>query len=181
MLKKILPEGMSFPFDFGFIPSTLGDDGDPLDVLVLMDEPVGTGVVVPARLIGVIDAMQTEKDGETVENARLIAVSAASLLLTDVRRLSALPPAALAQIEHFFVSYNEQEGRVFAPTGRHGPRKAMQHVEAGRRRYRRRKRIAGARFVLRVPPARFHHLAGGNPYGLPIAARPLSRTPSRSL
>jgi inorganic pyrophosphatase len=139
VLKKILPEGMSFPFDFGFIPSTIGGDGDPLDVLVLMDEPVGTGVVVPSRLIGLIDATQTEKDGETVENARLIAISASSLLLSDVRRLSALPAPVLAQIEHFFVSYNEQEGRVFTPTGRHGPRKAMHHVEAGQRRYHRRK------------------------------------------
>ena len=57
VVKKVLPQGMSFPFDFGFIPSTAGDDGDPLDVLVLMDEPVPIGTVVPSRLIGVIEAV----------------------------------------------------------------------------------------------------------------------------
>ena len=77
VVKKVLPQGMSFPFDFGFIPSTLGDDGDPLDVLVLMDEPVPTGSIVPSRLIGVIEAVQTERDGSSEENHRLIAVGEA--------------------------------------------------------------------------------------------------------
>src|SRR3982750_3841183 len=53
ILKGVLPEGMSFPYDFGFLPSTLGEDGDPLDVLVLSDEPAFCGCVVPARLIGI--------------------------------------------------------------------------------------------------------------------------------
>jgi len=77
VLRKILPEGMSFPFDFVFIPSTAGDDGDPLDVLVLIDAPVAPGTIVPSRLIGVIEATQTEKDGESVENDRLIAIAPA--------------------------------------------------------------------------------------------------------
>src|SRR5690349_21240815 len=59
-LGGVLPEGMSFPYDFGFIPSTLGEDGDPLDVLLLMDEPAFTGCLVRSRLIGVIAAKQTE-------------------------------------------------------------------------------------------------------------------------
>src|ERR1700733_8357960 len=62
-LGKVLPEGMVFPFDFGFLPSTLGEDGDPVDVLLLMDQPTFCGCVVPSRLIGVIEAQQTEKDG----------------------------------------------------------------------------------------------------------------------
>ena len=59
-LSKMLPQGMSFPCDFGFIPSTRGEDGDAIDVLVFMDEPAFLGAVVPARLIGVIEAEQTE-------------------------------------------------------------------------------------------------------------------------
>jgi len=62
-VTKVLPQGMSFPFDFGFIPSTRGDDKDPLDVLVLIDEALPTGTVVPTRLVGVIEAEQTERDG----------------------------------------------------------------------------------------------------------------------
>src|SRR3954451_24377864 len=76
-LKKILPAGMVFPYDFGFIPKTRGGDGDPLDVLILMDEPAFTGCLVATRLLGVIEAEQTEK-GKTERNDRLIAVSANS-------------------------------------------------------------------------------------------------------
>jgi inorganic pyrophosphatase len=57
-LATVLPEGMSFPFDFGFIPSTLGDDGDPVDVLLLMDAPVPPGCMLKCRLIGVIEARE---------------------------------------------------------------------------------------------------------------------------
>jgi inorganic pyrophosphatase len=140
VVRKVLPEGLSFPFDFGFIPSTLGDDGDPLDVLVLMDEPVGTGCIVPSRLIGVIEAMQQEKDGTKEKNARLIAVSAAGRLFSEVNRLADLPESVVTEIEHFFVFYNEEEGKVFTPTGRHGPNRAAKNLEAGRRRFRRRQK-----------------------------------------
>jgi inorganic pyrophosphatase len=60
VLKSVLPSGMAFPFDFGFIPGTRGEDGDPLDVLVLLDEPAIQGVLEPTRLIAVIEAEQTE-------------------------------------------------------------------------------------------------------------------------
>jgi inorganic pyrophosphatase len=60
-LKKVLPAGMAFPYDFGFIPSTLGGDGDPLDVLVLMDEPAFPGCLLKCRIIGVIEGEQGDK------------------------------------------------------------------------------------------------------------------------
>lgn len=52
-LRKVLPEGMVFPHDFGFLPQTLAEDGDPIDVLLLMDVPAFSGCLIPARLIGV--------------------------------------------------------------------------------------------------------------------------------
>src|SRR4051812_22835109 len=70
-LGKALPLGAAFPFDFGFIPSTKGEDGDPIDALVIMDEPAFPGCVVSARLIGVIEAAQTE-NGKTVRNDRFV-------------------------------------------------------------------------------------------------------------
>src|SRR5690348_3780145 len=100
--KKILPQGMSFPFDFGFIPSTTAGDGDPVDVLLLIDEPVPAGTLVPSRLIGVIEATQTERDGSSMENPRLIAVATVSQLFADVTRFDDLPNAVMGQIEHFF-------------------------------------------------------------------------------
>src|SRR3978361_924603 len=75
MLGGLLPDGMMFPFDFGFIPSTLGEDGDPLDVLVLLDSSVAVGCVLTVRLIGVIEAEQRERNGECVRNDRLLAVA----------------------------------------------------------------------------------------------------------
>jgi inorganic pyrophosphatase len=137
VVTKVLPQGMSFPFDFGFIPSTRGGDGDPVDVLVLIDEPLPTGTVVPTRLIGVIEAQQTERDGETSENSRLIAVAAKCQLFSEVKTLEDLPKAVIEQIEHFFVSYNEQSGKKFEPTGRFGPRKARKMVETAMRRRKR--------------------------------------------
>ncbi|MDQ6860764.1 MAG: inorganic diphosphatase [Verrucomicrobiota bacterium] len=76
-LSGVLPAGAVFPYDFGFIPQTRGGDGDPLDVLILMDEPAFTGCLVETRLLGVIEADQTE-NGETTRTDRLIAVAANS-------------------------------------------------------------------------------------------------------
>src|ERR1700746_1382256 len=58
-LKKVLPAGMKFPYDFGFVPSTMAADGDPVDVLVLMDEPAFAGCVLLARIVGAIEGEQT--------------------------------------------------------------------------------------------------------------------------
>ena len=58
-MKSLLPAGMMFPFDFGFIPQTLGEDGDPLDILVMMDESAHVGCLLTVRIIGVIEAEQT--------------------------------------------------------------------------------------------------------------------------
>src|ERR1700747_605593 len=60
-LATVLPEGMSFPYDFGFVPSTLGEDGDPLDILVLMDAPVVPGCVIRARLVGPLEGRAQAK------------------------------------------------------------------------------------------------------------------------
>jgi inorganic pyrophosphatase len=140
VVKMVLPQGMSFPFDFGFIPSTLAGDGDPLDVLVLMDEPVSAGTIVPARLVGVIEAVQTEKDGTSETNDRLIGVAATHDLYAKVNKLADVPKAVTSQIEQFFISYNEQEGKRFEPKGRHGRKRAEKILAMGRRQYSRRRR-----------------------------------------
>ena len=132
-LGGVLPAGAFFPFDFGFVPSTRGEDGDELDVLVLMDEPAFVGCVVAARLIGVVEAQQTERDGTVEKNDRLIAVAHKSHAHRDVRALADLPAVLVDEIEHFFVSYNAARGKVFAPTGRGGPVRARHLVEAGAR------------------------------------------------
>lgn len=134
-LSGVLPVGASFPYDFGFVPSTLGDDGDPLDVLLLMDEPVFAGCLVSARLVGVITAEQQEGDSPAERNDRLLAVAEKSRVHADVRGLADLGDALLEEIEHFFVSYNEVKGKRFQPTGRRGARAARTVVEEGAARF----------------------------------------------
>jgi inorganic pyrophosphatase len=130
-LSKALPQGMSFPYDFGFIPSTRGEDGDPVDVLLLMDEPAFPGCVVTARLIGVLEAEQTE-DGETVRNDRLVAVLETPYNPPEYRSLDEVSRQRLAEIEHFFVSYNQMEGRHFKPLARRGADRAEELLEEAR-------------------------------------------------
>ena len=127
-LSKVLPLGASFPFDFGFIPSTRGEDGDPLDVLVLLDEPAFPGCIVPARLIGIFEAEQTQA-GKTIRNDRFVAVIETPYNPPAFQSLEELHPQALAEIEHFFISYNQMEGRQFRPLGRHGPDRAQKMME----------------------------------------------------
>lgn len=128
-LSKVLPLGASFPFDFGFIPSTRGEDGDPLDVLVLLDEPAFPGCIVPARLIGILEAEQTQEE-KTIHNDRLVAVIETPYNPPAFHTLEEMNPQDLIEIEHFFVSYNQMEGREFRPLGRHGPERAQQVMEA---------------------------------------------------
>jgi inorganic pyrophosphatase len=127
-LGGLLPEGLSFPFDFGFVPSTVAEDGDPLDVMILMDEPAHVGCVLDVRLIGIIEAEQTE-DGKKTENDRLIAVAIHSYSHQDVASLSEVNKSLLDQVEEFFISYNKSRGKKFKVKGVHGPSKALQRVE----------------------------------------------------
>ena len=132
VLTGVLPAGAVFPFDFGFVPSTRGDDGDPLDVLVLMDAPVFPGCVVPSRLIGVIEAQQLE-DGKTEKNDRLLAVAANSATHRSIAELKDLSQDLIAQIDHFFVSYNEAKGKSFEVKGHSGRGRALALVKAAMR------------------------------------------------
>jgi len=123
-LSHLLPEGMIFPFDFGFIPSTRAEDGDPLDLLVFMDEPAHVGCLLDVRLVGVIEARQTEA-GKAIENHRLLATALASYSYAEVRSLTDLGDRKLDQIEQFFISYNQLRGKEFRVTGRGNPERAL--------------------------------------------------------
>lgn len=114
-LSKIMPAGMIFPYDFGFIPHTKGEDGDPLDVLVLSAFKTFPGCMMDCRLIGSIVAYQTEKDGERVRNDRFIAVPTVSHLYGEIHSIEDLPQKIIEEIEHFFTAYNEISGKIFEP------------------------------------------------------------------
>lgn len=124
-LSGVLPEGMVFPHAFGFVPRTKAADGDPEDILILMDEPSFAGCVVPSRLLGVMEAEQTEKDGKRERNDRLIAVAAQSYEYSEIQALDDLDKHVLKQIEQFFINYNKERGKKFRVLQMRGPKQAL--------------------------------------------------------
>src|SRR6202161_3989848 len=111
-LKKVLPAGMVFPYDFGFLPQTIAPDGDPLDVLLLMDEPAFPGCAVKARLIGVIEGAQLDGK-EQIRNDRLVAVAEVNHMYANIRRLKVLPSTWIKELQDFFVNYHALEGKEY--------------------------------------------------------------------
>lgn len=129
-LSGVLTAGAVFPFDFGFLPQTLGEDGDPLDVLILMDEPAFVGCLIEVRLIGVLEAEQTER-GRTFRNDRLLAVAVESHTYREVTSLSDMNKKFVGEIEHFFVSYNQAKGKEFKVLRRSNAQRAGKLIESG--------------------------------------------------
>ncbi|WP_237476621.1 inorganic diphosphatase [Lichenibacterium dinghuense] len=129
-LNAVLPEGVVFPFDFGFIPSTVGEDGDPLDVLVFLDAPTPVGCVISARLIGVVGVRQKE-DGRWISNDRILAVAAQSHTSGHIETLDDLRPHLLDEIEAFFRHYVELQGREIDIGERGGVGRAHELLEDG--------------------------------------------------
>ena len=140
-LGGVLPLGAVFPFDFGYIPSTKAEDGDPLDIMILMDEPAFVGCLVPAKLIGVIEAEQTEGQ-QTTRNDRLISIASNSRNHSHIRFLGDLNNNLIHEIERFFVSYNETKGKKFDVLGRFGPDRALALIDAANKRFTQARRSA---------------------------------------
>jgi inorganic pyrophosphatase len=135
LLKAALPAGMVFPYDFGFVPRTLAADGDPLDVLVLMDEPAFPGCALLTRLIGVIEGDQIA-NGKKTRNDRLIAVAETAHMYGDLKKLKDIPTQTLKEIEEFFVNYHRLQGKQFKPLARKGPKAAFALIAEARKNAR---------------------------------------------
>jgi inorganic pyrophosphatase len=133
LLGKMLPEGFSFPFDFGFVPGTLAEDGDPVDVMLIAECGTAPGCLVPARLLGVVEAEERKKKhggkGKVVRNDRLLAVPLGSRRYAELKSLEQMPPALREQIEYFLVSYGALEGKKTRIIGLRGPDEARQLVK----------------------------------------------------
>jgi len=130
-LSSILAEGMAFPYDFGFVPQTKDEDGDPTDVLLLMDVPAFTGCVVESRIVGVIQAEQTDDDG-TVRNDRVLAVASHSHIHADIKQPKDLNSKMIKELEDFFVAYNKARGTKFKLLGVKGTNTAMKLIKRTR-------------------------------------------------
>lgn len=108
VLRKVLPAGMVFPFDFGYINNTIGEDKQALDVIVFAEFETFPGCSLQCRIIGGISVKQTEKS-EKIQNDRLLAIPVESQLYQNVKSLQDLPKGYIEQLKAFLVNYNAFE------------------------------------------------------------------------
>jgi len=132
-LQQLLPDGMSFPVDFGFVPSTLCDDGDPLDVMILYDEPCPVGSILVVRLIGGIEGQQTS-DGDKIRNDRIMGVPTVSHLYARIRTMEDLEGSFTENLCKFWINKDALEGKTFEVLGIARPKRAIELVREASRR-----------------------------------------------
>jgi inorganic pyrophosphatase len=135
LLKKVLPAGMAFPYDFGFVPSTRAEDGDPTDVLVLMDEPAFVGCLLQCRVVGVIEGEQGKKK-ERERNDRVVAIELDNHSFADIKHVDDLGKQFLSELEEFFVNYHELSGKKYRILGAKGPKEAERRIKDGMRTFK---------------------------------------------
>jgi inorganic pyrophosphatase len=132
-LKKILPSGTIFPIDFGFIPGTEGADGDPLDVLVIMEKYAYPGCLVECRMIGMIKALQEKEGKKPKRNDRFLAVPLVSRDYEGLQHISDIPGERMDDLLRFFEYYNRMEEKVFRVLEMQGPEEAMQYIRKNKK------------------------------------------------
>jgi len=128
VLKKLLPLGMAFPFDFGFIPGTKGEDGDPLDAMIISEFKTFPGCRIDGRLIGLLKAVQQEK-GKKIRNDRYFFIPETSIVYAHIETIKDLPAKLVKELLFFFVAYNKEEGKVFEPINLVNAKKATQLLQ----------------------------------------------------
>lgn len=132
-LDRPLYSPMHYPGDYGFIPGTLAEDHDPLDVLVLVEEPSFTGCMIEVRPIGMLDMVDQD-----LPDQKILAVPAASPLYHDIARVDQVAPHVRREIEHFFTIYKELEGKRTQMRGWEDADEAREAVRRSRERYQER-------------------------------------------
>jgi inorganic pyrophosphatase len=129
-LDRALYSPMHYPGDYGFIPGTLAEDHDPLDVLVLVQQPSYPGVMIEVRPVGVLNMVDSDQPDQKIlavptRNPRYDQIHTMDQIFSHVRR----------EIEHFFSIYKELEGKVTTMEGWGGPREARKIISECRQRY----------------------------------------------
>ena len=118
-VDRFLGTAMYYPANYGFIPHTLGEDGDPIDILILTQTPIMAGAVISARPVGVLQMMD-----EKGQDEKIVAVPVTKLtpLYDSIKTYTDLPPLFSQQIQHFFEHYKDLEkGKWVKVTGWEGP------------------------------------------------------------
>jgi inorganic pyrophosphatase len=137
VMGRALVKGLTYPFDWGFFPSTLGEDGDPLDVMVMHDDVCPSGVVISAQVIGVLETLQRDKGDESIRNDRFLAVPVHSHRQDDLQNVDQLSKRMREELQRFFVISSGLEGRKLEFLGWRGPRHAKTLLDEGVKRFNR--------------------------------------------
>ena len=129
-LDRALYSPMHYPGDYGFVPGTLAEDDDPLDVLTLVDEASFPGVLISVRPVGVLQMVdQNEPD------QKILAVPNRNPRFDQIHTIDQVFPHNLREIEHFFSIYKELEAKHTEIRGWKGPREAREIIRTSRQRY----------------------------------------------
>jgi inorganic pyrophosphatase len=129
-LDRSLYSPMHYPGDYGFIPGTLAEDNDPMDVLVLVQEPSFTGCLIEVRPVGILNMVDSEEGDQKV-----LAVPTRNPRYDQIHTMDQIFPHVRREIEHFFTIYKELEGRLTRMEGWGGPREARREIVSSRQRY----------------------------------------------
>ena len=126
-LKKVLPAGIVFPYHFGFIPNTYAEDGGPLDVLVLMDEPAYPGCLIECRLVGVIE-IEESKYGKRIRNDRFLAAAIETQNFDKHQTITDFSAHKLKEIINFLSAYTAFTTKNIKHLGNRGSKAALENV-----------------------------------------------------
>lgn len=129
-LDRALYSPLHYPGDYGFIPGTLADDGDPMDVLVLVQQPSFPGVLIEVRPVGLLNMVDNDE-----RDQKVLAVPTRNPRYEQIHTLEQIFPHTKREIEHFFTIYKELEGKVTKISGWGGPREARKAIMASRQAY----------------------------------------------
>lgn len=127
-VNKALPVGLVFPYDFGFIPGTTGEDGDPLDVLIFSEFSFLQGTMIECKVMGSMKAEQTEGK-ETIRNDRIFVTPDIKGFYPVYESLKDIQKEKLKEIENFFIYYNSMQDKIFKPLGILTPKETMRIIK----------------------------------------------------
>jgi inorganic pyrophosphatase len=132
---KLLPLGMIFPLDFAFVPSTLGGDGDPLDLLILPEASLPVGSIVNVRILGILEAEQRKANKRAKRNDRVIGRLTESRLFAKVEHLDELGRSFVHELSTFFQTYKNLRGQTYDILAIGGPERAADLIEEAAAEY----------------------------------------------
>lgn len=129
-LDRALYSPLHYPGDYGFVPGTLAQDGDPLDVLAIVDDASFTGVLISVRPVGMLDMVDDDEPDQ-----KILAVPNNNPRFDQIHTIDQVFPHKLRELEHFFTIYKELEGKRTKMFGWKGPREARETIRVSRQAY----------------------------------------------